>query len=949
MKLKRVLASGLTFFLMLILCSLPAATADTEGGSVNISAGADSSFTYSEYASTQTGGALPVAEARVSASTPLISFEGRGNCADLRHGGSAEYTASISEEGFYRISVSYFVDKSVVRPLEISLKIDGELPFQDAECILLPKVYENERKSFIADKNGNQLCPVQTAISGWNTVDLYGGEFTNAPYLFYFKTGEHTLSFSMYDGKTVISDVRVYNPEAAAEYEAKPGIPAQEKIVIDLQGEHADRKSDPTLYPTYDRSSPVTQPNDAGKILLNTIGGSSTWSKNRQWLEWDFDVEISGYYQMVLRVRQNEAIGINSYRRFLIDGKVPFAELEAYKIHYNTQWQIVTLGKGEEPFIFYLDEGHHTLRIEAVPGDSEYTVAVIEKEVEKLNSLYQSIVMITGASPDLNRDYYLDEQIPDLIQRLRSISQNLLDEYNRVSSVNRSLGSQLSFLKTFSSQLESFCEHPTTIPKRLSHFKSNISTLSSLMINIQSLPLEVDYIRFQTPGQPLPTRDAGFFGNLWFEISRFVASFMTDYDIVGSAEEYDQHIEVWTTSGRDQAQIIRNMIDNFFSPQYNISVKLSLLPGSSVTEPIMAGKAPDVLIGVGRSFPINLASRGVLQPLDDLPGFEEVKGRFQSEAFVPYQMNGKTYALPETQEFNMLFVRTDIFDLLNLQIPSTWDELLSVVPAIVQNNLSVGLPNGIHSSITSGMTGSLPSILPALLLQNGMNYYKNEKSTVFSSREGIEVFYEFTKFYTDYDCEIYFDALNRFRTGEMPLMIAPFSTNNSLYLMAPEIKGLWKMLPILGTEKEQSGEKAVDISEEDTGTATILFADDGNREAAWKFLSWWSSDQVQSDYSMKLETILGASARYSTANLNAFETLSWSKEELEVLRTQRNSVCGIPEHPASYIIHRNLANAFLEVVQDGKNAKETIVNYSVIMDNELERKQVQLERRGMMK
>ena len=53
----------------------------------------------------------------------------------------------------------------------------------------------------------------------------------------------------------------------------------------------------------------------------------------------------------------------------------------------------------------------------------------------------------------------------------------------------------------------------------------------------------------------------------------------------------------------------------------------------------------------------------------------------------------------------------------------------------------------------------------------------------------------------------------------------------------------------------------------------------------------------------------------------------------------------MPEIPASYILSRNLANAFLDVVKDGRNARETIGTYAVIMDNELERKQKELDAR----
>ena len=123
---------------------------------------------------------------------------------------------------------------------------------------------------------------------------------------------------------------------------------------------------------------------------------------------------------------------------------------------------------------------------------------MLESELQKLNDLYRDIVMITGATPDLSRDYYLDEQMPGLLSSLRAIGKSLNDEFDRVSALNASLGSELSFLKTLAAQLTSFAGQPDTIPERLGNFKTNISTLSTLMTSLKSLPLEVDYLRFQT-------------------------------------------------------------------------------------------------------------------------------------------------------------------------------------------------------------------------------------------------------------------------------------------------------------------------------------------------------------------------------------------------------------------------------------------------------------------
>ncbi len=896
---------------------------------------------YTEYLSVYSKTSIPINSVEGTLiGENITSSKGADACFDLMSGeGEGKYRIAIPQSGMYHLCLTYYTSSEYIRPIEISLLINGLLPFREADEILLPKEYKNETNTFKTDKNGNQLSPTQTAVDGWKTVELYGGEFTGESYYFYFEEGMQEITISLVDGNVILGDLKAVNSAAPAVYAAPKDVAEIGIDTICLQGELADRKSDSTLYPTYDRSSPLTDPASAAELLLNTIGGSSSWSKNHQWLEWSFIIDNPGYYCIDLRVRQNEAIGISTSRRIYIDGEIPYYEMADYPFQYSTAWQMVTLSVGNDAMLFWFNAGEHTVRIEAVPGEAETTVAVLESQLNLLNRLYRDIVMITGSAPDLSRNYYLDEQMPDLVPSMAKIAKNLRDEYTRASGLSKSLGSQLSFLKTFAAQLESFCVTIEDLPKRLSYFKTNISSLSSLMMTMKSLPLELDYLLIRSPETDPSKPEAGFFEMAAFEFKRFLYSFINDYDAIGNFDE-DNYIEVWTTFGRDQAQLIRNIIDNSFSAENDISVKLCLLPGSSVVEPIMAGKGPDVLIGADRTLPVNLAARGLLFDLTSFDGYEEVKQRFSENAMVPYTYNDGVYALPETQEFNMMFIRTDVFELLNIKPPETWDDVKKIAPVILQNNLEFGFPNGIQASITTGMSGALPTVLPAMLLQNGMSWYVEDLSaTVFSTREGTAVFKDFTEIYSKYGGTVYYDSVNRFRTGEMPMMIAPFSTYNSLYIQAPEIKGLWEMFPIPGTLTENG----IDICEEDMGVATLLLAGEEKADHAWDFLKWWSGAEVQSEYAFKLETLLGPSARYSTANIEAFASLSWSKDEMKSLNKQRGYVKGIPAHPAAYIVSRNLANAFLEVISDGKKPMETIANYAMTMDNELHRKMQQLK------
>ncbi len=57
----------------------------------------------------------------------------------------------------------------------------------------------------------------------------------------------------------------------------------------------------------------------------------SGWNRGNQEIVYQFSVEKSGLYKLALRVQQPPGpMVMNAYRQILIDGEVPFSELEEY-------------------------------------------------------------------------------------------------------------------------------------------------------------------------------------------------------------------------------------------------------------------------------------------------------------------------------------------------------------------------------------------------------------------------------------------------------------------------------------------------------------------------------------------------------------------------------------------------------------------------------------------
>ena len=58
----------------------------------------------------------------------------------------------------------------------------------------------------------------------------------------------------------------------------------------------------------------------------------------KKWIEWNFEVPMDGLYNITIKARQNYSRGSVSNRKILIDGEVPFKELEEVSFAYENDW-----------------------------------------------------------------------------------------------------------------------------------------------------------------------------------------------------------------------------------------------------------------------------------------------------------------------------------------------------------------------------------------------------------------------------------------------------------------------------------------------------------------------------------------------------------------------------------------------------------------------------------
>jgi ABC-type glycerol-3-phosphate transport system substrate-binding protein len=172
----------------------------------------------------------------------------------------------------------------------------------------------------------------------------------------------------------------------------------------------------------------------------------------------------------------------------------------------------------------------------------------------------------------------------------------------------------------------------------------------------------------------------------------------------------------------------------------------------------------------------------------------------------------------------------------------------------------------------------------------------------------------------------------------MPVGIANYNLCTQIYSAAPEISGLWGMTMVPGTLKEDG---TIDRTQTFGSTANIILAGAKDPDSAWRFLDWYTSATTQAEYANELESTMGMTARYATANLEAFKLLNWSREDAASLRAQRDWVITYPNLPGGYYVARNYTNAFNAVISDNEAPRSAMVEWTKQTNAELNRKRIE--------
>lgn len=857
-----------------------------------------------------------------------------------------EWEFYVNKAGLYEIDVEYYPFEGTGSTIQRAIWLDGKVPFEEANNIPFYRVWKEEGKPKV-NNIGNEVWPKQIEEKKWLVQTLADSAgFQDDPLLFYLSEGKHTLRMVFVDQPMAIGKIILKSPQKILSYAEvldmykKNGYKEATKIVK-FQAEETEFKNDPTIR-RESSSDPKTDPMSPGHRLLNVMG-ARRWKSGNQSITWKFNIEEDGLYKISMRLMQNYDDGLPSYRQIIIDGKIPFEELKAYKFEFVKDWREEILeDENGEPYLFYFTKGEHEITMTVKHGALGNLVERTKEDLLFLSELNRKIIMITGTDPDPNYEYELDRKIPGLIDDLLYLANRMDENADILVDISSKVPSMANNYRQIGDQLRDLASNPDKISKALKDLENAQVNLGSYITSLQSRPLVIDYFIISPPNVDNNIKKSNFLERLKVTFINFLSSFSKDYNSIGNIykdEEDGQILNVWIARGKEWAEILKEMADEDFTPKTGININMNVVPSgqlgagsvNTLMLSIISGTAPDVALGVDARSPVEFAFRDAVTDLTTFSDFKEVAERFYPSILIPYRYKNGVFALPETMDFTVLFYRKDIVQELGLKIPDTWNEVYQdVLPKLYENNMNFYYPSTYNG-------------YGLFLFQNGGSYYKdNGTRSALDTPEAYKAFKQWTDLFISYGIPVETNFFTRMRNGDTPIGIAGYSHYMQLSTSAPELYGRWSIAPVPGIEKADG---TIDRSVGSIASqACIIMAQSEKKQEAWEFIKWWTSEEVQTRYGRELEALLGVEARWNTANVNAFNNLPWDKEHIKVIQYQLSQANEEPVVLGGYYTSRHLTNAWNRIVLNSgnvyhENARDSLERAVKDINKELKSKQ----------
>lgn len=875
-----------------------------------------------------------------SGTIPAADTRGyHGPAASFDAGGVLSFHANVPTTGLYRFALDFYpLDDGYLDP-ELAMRVNGASPYAEAGQIILYKNWDGG-DAFSTDRFGNDFYASQSVIASWTHQafqDPMG--FHTEPLSFLLEAGDNVVEFRLLKGEVLLGDVTVTGQSELPDYQSYlgGGTALTDDFLLTVEAETPDAKNSSSIQAGVDRDLGVT-PFSVTALRLNVLSGSS-FNSERETVSYDVVVPAPGFYHLSFKVRQAAHANATVFRTLRINGEIPFAEAASLSIGYSSAWRNFTPADASgTPFLFWLEAGSNVVSLSVDLSVYRSTYETAQTVLKAVNQLSLDIKKLTGNQVDEDRDWSIVDYLPTVEADLRAMAAELQAEMDYVDALNGTARrSEIeSSLRLCIRNLTILADKPDEIPQNITMLSTSSSSVASLLGTVVSLlvdsPLDID--RFYVYGNAeLPAANAGFFARAWLAIRRFFLSFFEDrYSDVAAEGE----LEVWVNRSKQYVDLIQKMADDTFTAATGIPVKVSVM--SSESKLILAnsaGQNPDVALGIASWMPYDMGIRGAVYDLSAFrsdPAFAETLALFNPESLIPMVYDEGLYGLPDTENFYVLFYRTDILETLDLDVPSTWVEVTEMMPVLKRYGLDFYIPLSSPASLKA-FDATLP-----FLFQYGSTVYSDDAfHAAIDDSASIDALTMMTELYTIYSMDVTVSSFyNDFRLGTCPIGVGDFGMYVTLLNAAPDIQGLWSIALLPGVEKDGG---TIDRSAPGAATANIVFANTESPDESWEFLRWWASTPTQVTFENLLLSTLGKSYMWNSANVAAFLAAGYTASDVDVIVEQWSWLRELPKVPGSYQVELEISNLWNSVVLERANLRVEL-NDAVIRANKEIRKKM---------
>lgn len=858
--------------------------------------------------------------------------------------GKVELEIDVPQAGVYYMNFDYLSNSESILPVEAGIMINGVYPFFEMRQQKLESQWTSNPDQWtldprkVYDSYGNEVVSMPDKIYDWQNKYIQDSTYRyTQPLGIELQQGRNTITIELNEGSLLLGNLTLTAKPQVPQYtgsEVAAGdgfieIQAEDFLYRNDSGIHATCEFDPDLFPY-----------QAAKRVMNTVDATS-FGKGGQEITYLLEVEKAGNYYIAFHYSQSGKADFPVFMNVKIDGEIPNTAFENHAFAYEKKYEMYTMVDSDGNKISIpLEAGKHTISMQISMEPIRESLETIEKIMSRVNDLSLEVTKVAGTNKDKYRDFSLEAYIPGIGETMTGWADELnqVMEDAKMYNPNKNKIAAYASVKIAENQLRSLAKKPDELIYRIDELATSTSSVNQHLANLidslngNDFALDSIYLYQEDAAKQLP-KNKNIFTKIWLGIVRFFTSF--GEQAYSSTNTNPEHLQVSVNRSRQHLEIMQLLINEQFTPQTGIEVDLSLMPDQ--TKLVLAnasGDSPDVATGVNYSIPFELGIRGALKDLTEFPDFAEVAERYNAGLIMPYVIGDRIYALPETMNFQVMFYRKDILDKLGLEVPDTLEDVQAMLPDLQMRGLNFYYP----TARTVGMKTFLDTT-PILFQSGGTLYDGAIDKAILTSEENVEGFTTLTNPFTIYNLPK--DVPNfyqHFRNGDYPIGISDFGNYNMISNAAPEIDGSWGVALIPGVENADGEVMRYSSA---GAESTFLFESTPEREQmAWEFVKWWSSAEVQAEFGQRLQITYGDEYYWNTANAEAFAQLPWDSDDKAVILEQLDWTLEAPRALASYMVERELSDAYNLVVLGAKSAsvRESLDDAQKSVKRETQRK-----------